>query len=168
MQWPSLIVVENTTHRRAIVEHHGTRGIGFRRGCVRRPSDHLHSGFRIIFGNPFRRLGGVLFQHRLFDLPQAANLFPHLNLGVAVGLQHGLGHVAEEMVVAVAMWHGGKLRCDPRHERVLLVRQPQPHRLAQRFSPLLGSGDQASNLVRGRRDQSLGEPYPLLGASLTT
>ena len=29
--WSSLIVVENTTHRHAILEHHGTRGVGFRR-----------------------------------------------------------------------------------------------------------------------------------------
>ena len=124
MQWSSLIVIENSTHRRAIFEHHGTRGIGFRRRRVRRPSDHRHSGFRIIFRNALRRIGGVLLEHRLFDFPQAANLLPHLNLGVAVGLQHGLGHVAEEMVVAVAMRHVGKLRCDPRHERVLLVRHP--------------------------------------------
>ena len=72
-----------------------------------------------------------MLKHCLFDFPQAANLLPHLNLGVAVGLQYGLGHVAEEMVVAVAMRHVGKLHCDPCHERVLLVRQPQPHRLAQ-------------------------------------
>ena len=42
------------------------------------------------------------------------------------------------MAVAVAMRHVGKLRSDPRHERVPLVRQPQPHRLAQRISPLFG------------------------------
>ena len=94
MQWSPLIVVENTTHRRAIVEHHGTRGIGFRRRRVRRPSDYRHSGFRITFRNAFRCLGGVLFEHGLFDFPQAANLLPHLNLGVAVGLQDGLGDIA--------------------------------------------------------------------------
>jgi hypothetical protein len=69
MQWSSLIVVENTTHRRAIVEHHGSRGIGFRKGRVRRPSDHRHCRFRIIFRNASRRLGGVLLEHRLFDFP---------------------------------------------------------------------------------------------------
>jgi hypothetical protein len=78
MQRSSLIVVENTTHCRAIFEHHGTRGIGFSRRPVRRPSDHRYSGFRIIFLNAFRRLGGVLLEHRLFDFPQAANLLPHL------------------------------------------------------------------------------------------
>ena len=116
-----LIVVENTTHRRAIVEHHGIRGVGFRRGCVRRPGGQRRSRSRIIVRNAFQHLGGVLLEHRLLDFPQTANLLPHLNLGVAVSLQHGLGHVAEEMVVAVAMRHVGKLRCDPRHKRVLLV-----------------------------------------------
>ena len=80
MQWSSLIVVENATHRRAILEHHGTRGISFRGRCVRRPGDHRYSGFRIIFRDFFRRFGGILLEHRLFDFPQAANLLPHLNL----------------------------------------------------------------------------------------
>ena len=99
----------------------------------------------------------------MFDLPQAAHLLPHLNLGVAVGLQHGLGHIAEEMVVAVAMRHAGEFRRDPRHERVLLVRDPEANRLVQGRGPLLGLGDQPLDLIVRCGDQSLGEPHALLG-----
>ena len=45
------------------------------------------------------------------------------------------------MVVAVAMRHARKLRRDPRHERVLLVRDPEANRLVQGCGPLLGLGD---------------------------
>ena len=82
---------------------------------------------------------------------------------MAVGLQDRLGQVAEEVVVAVAVRHVGEFRRDPRDERVLLVRDPEAHRLAQGLGPLLGLGDQASDLVRGRREQRLGEPDPLPG-----
>ena len=82
---------------------------------------------------------------------------------MAVGLQDGLGQVAEEVVVAVAVRHVGEFRRDPRDERVLLVRHPEPHRLAQGLGPLLGLGDQASDLVRGGGEQRLGEPDPLPG-----
>ena len=164
----TLIVVENATHRRAVVEHHGTRRIGLRRGRVRRPDGHRHGGFGIVSGGVPRRLDSLPLEHGLFDLPQATHLLAHLNLGVAVGLQHGLGHVAEEVVLAVAVRHAGKLRRDPRHERVLPVRQPERHRLAQRLGPLLGLGDQPPHFVGRRGDQRLGEPGPFRVSSRTT
>ena len=83
----------------------------------------------------------MLLEHRLFDFPQAANLAAHLNLGVTIGLQYRFGHIAEEVVVAVTMRCVGKLRRDSRHERILLILQPQRHRLVQRFGPLFGLGD---------------------------
>lgn len=94
MERSALIVIENATHRRAIVEHHGTRRIGLwrRRGC--RLNDHRHGCFRIVVRQAFRRRGTLLFERGLFNLPQAAYLAPHLNLGVTIGLQHGLGHIA--------------------------------------------------------------------------
>jgi hypothetical protein len=82
---------------------------------------------------------------------------------MAVGLQDRLGHVTEEVVVAGAMGHLGELRGDPRPERVLLVGQPEGHRLAQGLGPLLGLADQAADLFRGGGEQRLGEPDALLG-----
>jgi hypothetical protein len=61
-------------------------------------------------------------EHGLFDLPQATHFLPHLHLGVAVGLQDRLGHIAQEMVGAVPMRHVGEFRRDPGDEGVLPVR----------------------------------------------
>jgi hypothetical protein len=36
-----------------------------------------------------------VLQDGLFDRPQAAHLAPHLNLGITVGLQDGLGILAD-------------------------------------------------------------------------
>jgi hypothetical protein len=57
----------------------------------------------------------------LFDGPQTADLAAHPDLGVTIGLQDRLGHIAEEVVVALAMGHVGEHRGDPRHEGVPLV-----------------------------------------------
>ena len=123
MERTSLVVIENSTYSRAIVEHHGAGRIGFGRRRVRRCHDHRHSCCGIVRREAFGRLGTLPlpFEHGLFDFPQSAHLASHLNLGVAIGLQHRLGQIAEKMVVAVAMRHARKLRRDPRHERVLLV-----------------------------------------------
>ncbi len=166
MQWSSLIVVKEY---HALPQQYSSttapRGISVRSRRVRRPGDHRYSGFRIIFRNAFRRPPAACCSSTAcLIFPQTANLLPHLEpLAWLSASNTGLATSREEMVVAVAMRHVGKLRSDPRHERVLLVRQPQPHRLAQRFGPLFGLGDQASNLGRGRGDQGLGEPHPLLG-----
>src|SRR3974377_412666 len=123
MEGASLIVVENSTYRSAIVEHHRACRIGWRRRRGRRPHDDNHGCRRIISREAGRRLGILMLEHGLFNFPQAAHLTPHLYLGVTVGLQYGLGQVAEKMIVAVAMRHARKLRRDPRHERGLLVRE---------------------------------------------
>jgi hypothetical protein len=49
---------------------------------------------------------------------------------VAVRLGHRLGQIAEEVVDAVAMRDVGELFSDPGDEGLLLVRDPEPHRLA--------------------------------------
>jgi hypothetical protein len=157
-----LIVIEDPAHRRAILEHHATGGIDHGRRQIHRRCGRRDGGFRILRRELVARLGLLPRQHSLFDRPQAADLAAHLDLGMTIGVQDRLGHVAEEVIVAVAMGHVGELRGDPGHERVLLVGQPEGHRLAQRFGPLLGSDDQAADLVRGGGEQRLGEPDPLL------
>ena len=99
-----------------------------------------------------------MLEDRLLDAPQAADLLTHLDLGVAVGLEHWLGQVAEEMVAAIAVRHPGKFPGDPGHECVLLVRDPEGDRLAQFLRPSLGLGDQPSDFDGGGREQRLGEP----------
>jgi hypothetical protein len=152
-----LVVVENASHRRAILQDHGVRGIGSGRGQSRRLRDRGCGGFGII-----RCLGTLLLEHGLFDRPQAAHLLPHLNLGVTVGLEDRLGQIAEEVVRAVTMRHVREFRRDPRHERVLPVGQPKSDGLAQRVGPLFGLLDQASHLLGRCRDQRFREPHALL------
>ena len=146
MERPALVVVEDATDRRAIVQDHVA-------GLLRR--------WRWDLGIVGRR--PPLIQHRLLDRPQPTHLPPHLHLGVAVRLQHRLGQVAEEVVGAVPMRDAGELRGDPGHEGVLLVRHPELHRLAKLLGPLPGLGDQAADLRGGGREQRLGEPDPLAG-----
>ena len=162
MEGASLIVVENSTYRSAIVEHHRACRIGWRRRRIRRPHDDDHGCRRIISREAGRRLGILMLEHGLFNFPQTAHLAPHLYLGVTVGLQYGLGQVAEKMIVAVAMRHVRKLCRDPLHECVLLVRDPEANRLVQGRGPLLRRGDQPLNLIVGCGNQGLGKPHPLL------
>jgi hypothetical protein len=142
MERASLIVIEDPAYRRAIIEHHVAGRIGRRRGRIRRPHDDCHRGCRIISREALRLLGLPTLEHGSFDLAQAAHPAPHLDLGVAVRLRYGLGQIAEEMVVAIAMGHAGELRRDPRRERILLVRDPEADRLVQGSGPLLGPADQ--------------------------
>ena len=162
MQRPSLIVVEDPAHRRAVVEDHRARGIDHGRRPVRRHG-RRDSGFRRLGREVFLQPSLGPRQHGLFDRPQAADLLSHLDLGVAIGLEDRLGHVAEEVVVAVAMGHLGELRGDPRDEGVLPVGQPEGHRLVQCLGPLPGLDDQAADLGRGGGEQRLGKPDSLLG-----
>jgi len=101
-------------------KHHAAGGIDHGSRPVRR--GRRDGGFRSARRAVTPRRGLLLRQHGLFDRPQAADLAAHLDLGVTVGAQDRLGHVAEEVIGAVAMGHVGELRGDPRHERVLLVR----------------------------------------------
>ena len=66
---------------------------------------------------------------------------------MTVLLQHGLGQVAQEVVLAVAVGYVGKLGRDAADKGVLLVRHPQLNRLAQLPSPVLGLGEQTPHLV---------------------
>ena len=100
-------------------------------------------------------------QHRPLDPSQAAYFLTHLHLGMAVGFEDGLGQVAEEMVGAVAMRHVGEFRGDPRHEGVLLVRDPKRDRLAEGGGPSFGLLDQSSDFVGRRGEQRFGEPDAL-------
>jgi hypothetical protein len=160
MQRPPLIVIQYPTHRRAIVEHHRAARIDHGRRLLRRRRGA--DGFSSVRRDLTLGLDLLSLERGLFDLPQAAYLFPHLNLGMAVGLQDGLGHIAEEVVTAVAVRHVGEFHCDPFDERILLIRHPKRHRPAQGLGPLFGLRDQASDLVLGRRDQWLSEPHALL------
>jgi hypothetical protein len=162
MQRPPLIVIEDPAHRRAIVEHHRVGGIDHGRGRVRRRGRRA-GGSRGVGREVILGLGLRPPVHGLFDRPQAAHLRPHPDLGMAVGLQDGLGQVAEEVVVAIAVRHVGEFRRDGFDERLLLIGHPEPHGRSQGFGPLLGLGDQASDLVLRRREQRLGEPDALPG-----
>jgi hypothetical protein len=149
----ALVVVENSPHRRTIFKHDGV-GPG---------RDSRRDGGRVR-GLAAGRFPGLLMpEHGLFDLPQAAHLLPHLNLGMAVRLKDRLGHVTQKMIGAIPMRRLREFRGDPRHKRVLPVRQPQRHGFAQRHGPLPGPGNQAAHFVHRRRDQRLREPHPFLG-----
>jgi hypothetical protein len=158
-----LIAIENPAYRRAIIQHHGAGRIGFGGRRVRRAHEHAHGGFGIVCREVFRRLDILPLEHGLFDFPQATHLVSHLNLGMTVRLQHRLGHIPQEMVVAVAMRHVQKFRRDRCHEGVLLVRNPKRDRFVQGFGPFLGLGDQSFDLFGRRGNQGLGEPDALLG-----
>src|SRR5262249_32005902 len=80
------------------------------------------------------------------------------NLGVAIQLQGGLGQVAQEVVGAVAVGHPRELPGDARDEGVLLVREPQPDRLAQGLGHLPRADQQPPDLVGAAGEQGLGEP----------
>jgi hypothetical protein len=122
-----LVVIKDAANRRAIIQHHvADRILVPRLRFLRR--EHRHDRLRIgglrAFRHSFRascRRFALLLEDGLFDFPQPAHLLPHLNLGVTVGLQDGLSHVPQEMVVAIAMGHLRELRRDSRDEGILSV-----------------------------------------------
>src|SRR5512144_438705 len=78
---------------------------------------------------------------------------------MAVGFQDGLGHIAEEVVITVAVRHVGEFRRHPRDERILLIRHPKPHRRAQGLGPLFGGiQEQLPTLELAHRPDSGGFP----------
>jgi len=103
---PPLVVVRNPPHGRAVVQHDLAPGLltGRQRPLIRpliRPLRRVHDR-----GGLRWRLA-LLLQARLRDAPQAPDLPTHLDLGMTVGFRHRLGHVPEEMVVAIAVWYLG-------------------------------------------------------------
>ena len=163
-----MVVIEDAANRRAIIQHHVARRILVPRTRVRR-REHRHGRLRIGGRRAFRhslrasrRRFALALENGLFDFPQPAHLLPHLNLGVTVGIQDGLSHVPQEMVVTIAMGHVRELRRDSRDEGILPVRDPKRDRLTQVVRPLLGLDDQPSDLIGRRGDQGLGEPHALL------
>ena len=70
------------------------------------------------------RIGHPLRQYLTLDGPQATHVLTHLDFRVAVGFQHRLRQVAQEVVVAVAVRHPREFGGDAGHEGVLLVRDP--------------------------------------------
>ena len=90
MERPSLIIVEDASNGGAVVQHHITRGVV--RDAEGLVFDRGLSRDRFRRGGP--RRGTPPAQHRPFDAPQAPHRLAHLDLGVAVRLQHRLGHIA--------------------------------------------------------------------------
>jgi hypothetical protein len=163
MKRAALVVIEDASDRGAVVQDDVT-------GRVLRDGRRIGLDGDFSAGRPRRRCrhwpgSGVApaLQDRPLDTPQAADLATHLDLGVAVGLEDRLRQVAQEMVDAIAVRHAGEFPGDPRHEGVLLVRDPERDRLAQALRPSPGLGDQPSDFDGRRREQRLGEPDAFAG-----
>ena len=82
---------------------------------------------------------------------------------MTIGLQHGLGHIPQEMIVAITVRHPREFRRDPLDEGILLVRDLEDDAFAQPLGPLLGLCNQPLNLLGRRGEQRLSEPNTLLG-----
>ena len=95
-----------------------------------------------------------MLEHGLLDLPQATHLLSHLHLGVAVGLQDGLGHIAQEMVPAIAMRDPGNSAAIPFTKASCLSETQSTTVLPSDVGPLLGLGDQPSHFVAPSRRSS--------------
>ena len=163
MERATLIVVDDAAHRRAVVEDHARpRHRPAVRAGSARSTVSVRRGFGVRPGRVPRRRDTLPLEHGLFDLPQASHLLAHLNLGMAIDLRHGLGHVAEEMILRSS----GAARPEifaaiPVANASCRSDNPKPHRLTQRFGPSLGPGDQPPHFVGRRGDQRLGEPRSL-------
>jgi hypothetical protein len=100
MKGTPLIVIEDPAHRRAVIEDHAPDRIlagGARSRVVRRrrlPRDRLGLGGGVLVRARFLPRGSSSQEHGLLDRSQATHLLPHPDLGVAVGLQDGLGDIA--------------------------------------------------------------------------
>jgi hypothetical protein len=86
MEGASLIVVENSPYRRAIVQHHRACRVGWGRRRICGPHDDDHGCRGILSREAGRRLGVLPFEHGLFHFPQATHLLPHLDFEVTIGL----------------------------------------------------------------------------------
>lgn len=95
MKRSTLIVVENAPHRSAIGQNHVAGRFWFFLGnrrvvkVSRLAHDRgLWQRLRVCSSHP-----APLFQDRLFNAPEATHFLPHFDLGMAVGIQDGLGHI---------------------------------------------------------------------------
>jgi hypothetical protein len=131
LEWSPLVIVEDAAHRRAVGQDDSTRRVLLGRHPICLFGAHPDDGFRIVGGGIRVGRGTLVLEHGLFDLAEAADLAPHLNLRVTVGLENRLGHVAEEVVLAIAMRDAREFRRDPLDEGILLVRDPKHDLLTQ-------------------------------------
>src|SRR5205809_4736263 len=129
----ALIVIEQATHGATVIQH----DLASIRRRVGRGGDVLGYLVRQWWSSRGRRgrgnSGGLagdapLLQHLAFNGTQPAYFAAHLDLGVTIRLQHGLGQVAQKMIDAIPMRDPGKLGRNPGDERGLFVRQPQADR----------------------------------------
>jgi hypothetical protein len=103
----------------------------------------------------------TLCQNTSFDGAQSAHFAAHRDLRLTVHVEDWLGQIAHKVVLAVAVWDPRKLGGDGLDERILLVRHPRPHRLAQALSPLTREDDHPVHLLFRTREQGLSKPDPL-------
>src|SRR5262245_59409484 len=129
MQRSALIVIENPPDSRAILEHDlletslpgsfcpAWRLTGDSRGlpCLAR------SGLRRCLVSPGGWGKVTVDSHLPFNRAQAPDRTAHLHLRAAVGFQHGLGHVAQEMIGTIPVSHAWKLRGKPQPKCGLFV-----------------------------------------------
>src|SRR5215469_2799177 len=105
MQGPSLIIIQNTTYRRTVIQHDILRGLV---GVERRGRAY----FTVALGTLGLRREPLGGKDLPLDRPQSAHIAPHLHFGAAVRLEHGLGHIAQEVIGAIAMRDAWELRGD--------------------------------------------------------
>jgi hypothetical protein len=129
MQRSALIVIENPPDRRAILEHDlleaslpGSFCQAWRLTGDSRGLPWLtRGGLRLCLVG----LGGwgkvTVDSHLPFNRAQAPDRTAHLDLRAAVGFQHGLGHIAQEMIGTIPVRNAWKLRGNPLHKCVLFV-----------------------------------------------
>ncbi|HSX77904.1 MAG TPA: hypothetical protein VLQ80_04935 [Candidatus Saccharimonadia bacterium] len=107
-----------------------------------------------------RRCRGLtaLLEHAPCDGAQPPHLAAHLDLRATVHGEHGLGHIPQKVVGAVAVRCAGTLAGNRRDDGILLVRHPHPHRLVQALAPRTGSDAQPAHLLRRTREPGLRTP----------
>src|SRR5712692_7626172 len=102
MQRPPLVVVQDATHCRTIIEHDILgAGVGLARVGLWRLAWEL--------GKSGQLRGAPFGEHLPFDRPQPPYLAPHLYLGAAVGVEHGLGDIPHEVIGTIAVRDTWKL-----------------------------------------------------------
>jgi hypothetical protein len=84
-----------------------------------------------------------------------------LALRSTVHLQHGVGHITQTVVGAVAVRCAGTLPGNRLDEGILLLGPPPPNRLVQALGPPTGHDAQPADLRRRPREPGLSTPYPL-------